>query len=41
VYELTAMYHAARFGGQASDPRRATSLLTEIQTRIQSLLRRR
>jgi transglutaminase-like putative cysteine protease len=41
VNELTAMYHAARFGGQASDPRRATSLLTEIQTRIQSLLRRR
>jgi hypothetical protein len=39
VHELTAMYHSARFGGQASDPRRATSLLTEIQTRIQSLLR--
>jgi transglutaminase-like putative cysteine protease len=39
VHELTAMYHAARFGGQTSDPRLATSLLTEIQTRIQSLLR--
>jgi protein-glutamine gamma-glutamyltransferase len=41
VHELTAMYHAARFGGQASDPRRATSLLTLIQTRVQPLLRGR
>jgi hypothetical protein len=41
VHELTAMYHAARFGGQASDPRRATSLLTLIQTRVQPLLRAR
>jgi protein-glutamine gamma-glutamyltransferase len=32
VRELTTMYHAARFGGQASDPRRATSLLTRIQS---------
>jgi hypothetical protein len=36
VHELTGMYHAARFGGQASDPRQASSLLTLIQTRIQS-----
>ena len=41
VHELTAMYHAARFGGQASDPRRASSLLTLIQTRVQSFLRGR
>jgi protein-glutamine gamma-glutamyltransferase len=39
VHELTTMYHAARFGGQASDPRRASSLLTLIQTRVQSFLR--
>jgi hypothetical protein len=38
VHELTAMYQAARFGGQASDPRRAISLLTLIQARIQSFL---
>src|SRR5260370_40545976 len=37
VHELTAMYHAARFGGQASDPRQASSLLALIQTRAQSL----
>jgi hypothetical protein len=41
VRELTSMYHAARFGGQTSDPRRASSLLTLIQTRIQSFLRGR
>ena len=41
VHELTAMYHAARFGGQASDPRQASSLLTLIQTRIQSFVRGR
>jgi hypothetical protein len=35
------MYHAARFGGLASDSRRATSLLTLIQTRVQPLLRGR
>jgi hypothetical protein len=38
VHELTAMYHAARFGGQASDPRRAASLLTQIQTRVKSFV---
>jgi len=38
VHELTTMYHAARFGGQPSDPRRATSLLAQIQTRIQTLV---
>ena len=32
VHELTAMYHAARFGGQAPDPQRASSLLDLIQT---------
>ena len=32
VHELTAMYHAARFGGQAPDPRRASSLLDRIQS---------
>ncbi len=36
VHELTSMYHAARFGGEASDPRQASSLLTLIQMRIQS-----
>jgi protein-glutamine gamma-glutamyltransferase len=41
VHELTTMYHEARFGGQASDPRRATSLLTAIQTHVQSFLRGR
>jgi hypothetical protein len=41
VRELTTMYHAARFGGQVSDPRRASSLLTIIQTRIQSFIRGR
>jgi hypothetical protein len=41
VRELTTMYHAARFGGQAPDPRRASSLLTIIQTRIQSFIRGR
>jgi hypothetical protein len=39
VNELTAMYHQARFGGQASDPRKASSLLTVIQTHVQSFLR--
>jgi hypothetical protein len=34
VHELTAMYHAARFGGQASDSRRASSLLDSIQSFI-------
>jgi hypothetical protein len=38
VHELTAMYHAARFGGQASDPGRAASLLTQIQTRVKSFV---
>ena len=32
VRELTAMYHAARFGGQAPDPRRASSLLDLIRS---------
>jgi hypothetical protein len=32
VHELTAMYHAARFGGQAPDSRRASSLLDLIQS---------
>ena len=41
VHELTAMYHLARFGGLASDPRRAASLLTVIQTHVQSFLRGR
>jgi hypothetical protein len=41
VQELTTMYHEARFGGQASDPRRATSLLTVIQTHVQAFLRGR
>jgi transglutaminase-like putative cysteine protease len=34
VRELTTMYHAARFGGQACDPRRASSLLRRIQSFI-------
>jgi hypothetical protein len=32
VRELTAMYHSARFGGQASDRRRASSLLDGLQS---------
>ena len=45
VHELTGMYQAARFGGQTSDPRQASSLLnlirTLLQTRIPSLRRSR
>jgi hypothetical protein len=41
VQELTTMYHEARFGGQASDPRRATSLLTAIQMHVQTFVRSR
>jgi len=41
VQELTAMYQEARFGGQTSDPHRASSLLSAIQTHVQSFLRRR
>ncbi len=41
VQELTTMYHEARFGGQTSDPRRATSLLAAIQTHVQTFLRGR
>ena len=41
VQELTTMYHEARFGGQSSDPRKATSLLTLIQTHVQAFLRGR
>ena len=41
VLELTTMYQEARFGGQASDPQRASSLLTVIQTHVQSFLKRR
>jgi transglutaminase-like putative cysteine protease len=36
VHELTGMYHAARFGGQASDPRQASSLLNQIRTLLQA-----
>ena len=43
--KLTGMYQAARFGGQTSDPRQASSLLnlirTLLQTRIPSLRRSR
>ena len=43
VNQLTGMYQAARFGGQASDPRHSSSLLNRIrtllQTRIPSLRR--
>ena len=41
VLELTSMYEAARFGGQTTDPRQASSLLTLIQTRVQAFLRNR
>jgi hypothetical protein len=41
VQELTTMYQEARFGGQTSDPQRASSLLTVIQTHVQSFLKRR
>ena len=34
VRELTAVYHAARFGGQPADPRRASSLLSRIQSLV-------
>ena len=32
VQELTTMYQASRFGGQTADARRATSILTQIQS---------
>ena len=38
VQEMTEMYHAARFGGRTPDASRATSLLSLIQTRIQSFV---
>ena len=37
VFELTGIYQAARFGGQTTDPKQASSLIG----RIQSLLRPR
>jgi len=36
VWELTDMYQAARFGGLTSDPRRASSLLRNIQAFFRS-----
>jgi hypothetical protein len=36
VQELTTMYQAARFGGHATDPRRASSLLNNIQSFLRS-----
>jgi Domain of unknown function (DUF4129) len=36
VHELTGMYHAARFGGQTSDTRQASSLLNHIRTLLQT-----
>jgi hypothetical protein len=40
VHELTAMYHAARFGRQAPDPRRASSLLDRIRSLAHTRLTR-
>ncbi len=34
--ELTEIYQAARFGGQATDPRQASSLLSNIQSALRS-----
>jgi Domain of unknown function (DUF4129) len=36
VQELTSLYQASRFGGQTPDPRRATSILTLIQTSLRT-----
>jgi protein-glutamine gamma-glutamyltransferase len=36
VFELTSMYLAARFGAKNSDPRRASSLLSDIQLSLQA-----
>ncbi len=36
VQELTAMYHAARFGGEAPDLRNASSVITRIQSFLRS-----
>jgi len=36
VHELTGMYQAARFGGEAPDPRQASSLLNQIRTLLQT-----
>jgi protein-glutamine gamma-glutamyltransferase len=36
VIELTEIYQAARFGGQPTDPRRASSLLNRIQSALRS-----
>jgi protein-glutamine gamma-glutamyltransferase len=36
VQELTSMYQASRFGGQTPDARRASSILTAIQTSLRT-----
>ena len=32
VFELTAIYQAARYGGKPADPQQATSLINRIRT---------
>jgi hypothetical protein len=34
VHELTSVYHAARFGGQSTDPRRSSFLLAQIRAAL-------
>jgi hypothetical protein len=36
VFELTAIYQAARYGGKTADPQRATSLIASLSQFLRS-----